>query len=164
MVLKGIVLGLFLLFFHWMVLKGWAIMTYGLQMGSISSVDSAVGGLDHVRASTFQYFSHCTSYLLNRACALFVGKNCTFSLTLRTHRSLALWALSKFSFCFSWSWMSFYWIWGILTHFDGLERTVPCAGHPCRISAGDGRSAVMGVLHSWSSAWAWALGDPSVFL
>ena len=48
MVLKGIVFGLFLLFFHQMVLKGGAVVTYGLQMGSISSVDSAVGGLDHV--------------------------------------------------------------------------------------------------------------------
>ena len=48
MVLKGIVFGLFLPFFHQMVLKGGAIMTYGLQMGSISPVDSAVGGLDHV--------------------------------------------------------------------------------------------------------------------
>ena len=48
MVLKGTVFGLFLLFFHQMVLKGGAIMTYGLQMGSISSVDSAAGGLDHV--------------------------------------------------------------------------------------------------------------------
>ena len=48
MVLKGIVFELFLLFFHWMVLKGGAIMAYGLQMGSISPVDSAVGGLDQV--------------------------------------------------------------------------------------------------------------------
>ena len=48
MVLKGIVFGLFLLFFHQMVLKEGAIMTYGLQMGSVSSVDSAIGGLDHV--------------------------------------------------------------------------------------------------------------------
>ena len=30
-----------------------------------------------------------------------LGKNWTCSLTLRTCRSLALWALSKFSFCFS---------------------------------------------------------------
>ena len=74
MVLKGIVFELFLLFFHWMVLKGGAIMAYGLQMGSISPVDSAVGGLDHVQAFTFQYFSHCTSYPLNGACALFVGE------------------------------------------------------------------------------------------
>ena len=48
MVLKGMIFGLFLPFFHWMVLKGGAIMTYGLQMSSISSVDSAIGGLDHV--------------------------------------------------------------------------------------------------------------------
>ena len=92
MVLKGIAFGLFLLFFHQMVLKGGAIMTYGLQMGSISPVDSAVGGLDHVQAST---------YPLKGTCALLAGKNWTCSLTLRTHRSLALWALSKFSFCFS---------------------------------------------------------------
>ena len=41
-VLKGIVFELFLLFFHQMVLKGGAIVTYGLQMGSISPVDSAI--------------------------------------------------------------------------------------------------------------------------
>ena len=66
MVLKGNVFGLFLPFFHQMVLKGGAIMTYGLQMSS------AIGALDHVGSSTFQYFSHCTSCPLNRACALFV--------------------------------------------------------------------------------------------
>ena len=48
MVLKGMVFGLFRPFFYWMVLKGGAIVTCGLQMSSISSVDSAVGGLDHV--------------------------------------------------------------------------------------------------------------------
>ena len=53
MVLKGIVFGLFLPFFHQMVLKGGAIMTYGLQMSSISSVDSAIWALDHVGSSTF---------------------------------------------------------------------------------------------------------------
>ena len=40
----------------------------------LCSVDSAVGGLDHVGLSTFQYFSHCTSCPLNGACALFVVK------------------------------------------------------------------------------------------
>ena len=74
MVLKGIVFGLFLPFFHQMVLKGGAIMTYRLQMSSVSSVDSAVGALDHVGSSTFQYFSHCTSCPLNRACGLFFVK------------------------------------------------------------------------------------------
>ena len=69
MVLKGNVFGLFLPFFHW---KGGAIVTYGLQMSSVSSVDSAVGALDHVGSSTFQYFSH--SCPLNGACALFVVK------------------------------------------------------------------------------------------
>ena len=74
MVLNGIVFGLFLPFFHWMVLKGGVIMTYGLQMSSVPSVDSAVWALDHVGLSTFQYFSHCASCPLNGACALFVGK------------------------------------------------------------------------------------------
>ena len=74
MVLKGNVFGLFLSFFHWMVLKGGAIMTYGLQMSSVPSVDSAVGGLDYVGSSTFQYFSHCASHPLDGACALFVGE------------------------------------------------------------------------------------------
>ena len=53
MVLKGIVFGLFFPFLHWMVLKGGAVVTYGLQMSSIPSVDSATGALDHVRSSTF---------------------------------------------------------------------------------------------------------------
>ena len=53
MVLKGIVFGLSFPFFHSMVLKGGAIMTNGLQMSSIPSVDSAVGALDCVRSSTF---------------------------------------------------------------------------------------------------------------
>ena len=53
MVLKGIVFGLFLPFFHWMILKGGAIMKYGLQLSSVPSVDSAIGGLDHVGSSTF---------------------------------------------------------------------------------------------------------------
>ena len=53
MVLKGIVFRLFLPFFHWMVLKGGAVLTYGLQVSSVPSVDSAVGGLDHVGSSTF---------------------------------------------------------------------------------------------------------------
>ena len=33
-------------------------MTYGLQMSSVPSVDSAIGGLDHVGASTFKCFSY----------------------------------------------------------------------------------------------------------
>ena len=74
MVLKGNVFGLFLPFFHQMVLKGGAVITYGLQMNSVPSVDSAIGALDHVGSSTFQYFSHCTSCPLNGACALFVVK------------------------------------------------------------------------------------------
>ena len=53
MVLRGIVFGMFFPFLHWMVLKGGAVMTYGLQMSSIPSVDSAIGALDHVRSSTF---------------------------------------------------------------------------------------------------------------
>ena len=74
MVLKGIVFGLFLSFFHQMVLKGGAVMTYGLQVSSVPSVDSATGGLDHIGSSTFYYFSHCASCPLDGACALFVVK------------------------------------------------------------------------------------------
>ena len=77
-------------------------------------------------------------------------KNWTCSLTLRGCRSLALWALSNCSFCFSWSSTSLCLIWCILTFLDGLERTVPWAGWPCKISAGNGRSAMMGVSHSSS--------------
>ena len=72
MVLKGIVFGLFFPFFHWMVLKGGAVMTYGLQMSSVPSVDSAVGGLAHVGASTFECFSYGASCPLDGAGALFV--------------------------------------------------------------------------------------------
>ena len=52
----------------------------------------------------------------------------------------------------------------MLIRLEGLERTAPCAGHPCSISVGEGRPAEMGVSHSCSSALARALGDPSVFL
>ena len=45
-------------------------MTYGLQVSSVPSVDSAIGGLDHVGLSTFEYFSHCTSHPLDGACCL----------------------------------------------------------------------------------------------
>ena len=72
MVLKGIVFGLFLPFFHWMVLKGGAVMTYGLQVSSVPSVDSAIGGLDHVGVSTLECFSYGTSHPLDGAGALFV--------------------------------------------------------------------------------------------
>ena len=90
MVLKGIVFELFLLFFHQMVLRGGAIMMYRLQMSSVSSVDSAIGALDHVGSSTFQYFSHSTSCPLQGPVPCLLGKNWTCSLTLRTCRSLAL--------------------------------------------------------------------------
>ena len=43
MVLKGIVFGLFLPFFHWMVLKGGAIMTYGLQIDTIRGMSRLLG-------------------------------------------------------------------------------------------------------------------------
>ena len=57
-------------------------MTYGLQVSSGSSVDSAVGGLDHVGSSTFEYFSHCASHPLDGACALFVVKELDLFLDL----------------------------------------------------------------------------------
>ena len=72
MVLKGIVFGLFVLFLHWMVLKGGAIVTNGLQMSSIPSVDSAVGASDRVGSSTFQYLNHSTCYPFDGACGLLV--------------------------------------------------------------------------------------------
>ena len=49
-------------------------MTYGIQVSSVPSVDSAIGGLDHVGPSTFEYFSHCAIHPLDGACALFVVK------------------------------------------------------------------------------------------
>ena len=72
MVLKGIVFGLFLPFFHWMVLKGGAVMTYGLQVSSIPSVYPAIGALDHVGASTIECFSYSSSCPLDGASALLV--------------------------------------------------------------------------------------------
>ena len=59
-------------------------MTYGLQMGSISSVDSAIAirGLDHVRTSTFQDFSHCTSYPLQGTCPMLIWEELYFLLHL----------------------------------------------------------------------------------
>ena len=67
MVLKGIVFGLFFLFLHWMVLKGGAVVTNGLQMSSIPSVDSAVGASDCVGSSTFEYLNHSTCCPLDGA-------------------------------------------------------------------------------------------------
>ena len=57
-------------------------MTYGLQVSSVPSVDSAVGGLDHVGSSTFEYFSHCASCPLHGACALLVVKELDLFLDL----------------------------------------------------------------------------------
>ena len=71
---KGIVFGLFFPFVHLMVLKGGAVMTYGLQMSSIPSVDSAVGALDHVGSSTFEYLNHSTCRPFDGACGLLVLK------------------------------------------------------------------------------------------
>ena len=164
MVLKGIGFGLFLLFFHQMVLKWSAVIANGLQMCSISPVDSAIGCLRHVRMTAIQDFSYSSSHWCQGPVPCFFGKNSTCSLTLRTHRSLALWALSNCSFCLSWISMSLCWIWYMLIGLDGLERTAPCVGCPWSISDGEGRSAEMGVSHSWSNALTWAFGDPSVFL
>ena len=47
-------------------------MTQGLQMSSIPSVDSAIGALDHVRLSTFEYLSHCSGHPLDGACGWLV--------------------------------------------------------------------------------------------
>ena len=47
-------------------------MTYGLQMSSIPSVDSAVGASDHVGSSTFEYLNHSTSHPFDGACGLLV--------------------------------------------------------------------------------------------
>ena len=55
-----------------MVLKGKSIIAYGLQMCSISPVDSAVGGLDHVRMTTIQDLSHGSSHPWQGASPLFV--------------------------------------------------------------------------------------------
>ena len=71
-VLKGIVFGLFFPFRHWMVLKGGAVVTNGLQMSSIPSVDSAVGASDHVGSSTFEYLNHSTCHPFDGACGLLV--------------------------------------------------------------------------------------------
>ena len=101
MVLKGMIFGLFLPFFHQMVLKGGAIVTYGLKMSSISFVDSTIGAwtmYDHPHSNISVTVP--VIHLMGPVPCL-LGKNWTCSLTLRTHRSLALWALLRFSFCFS---------------------------------------------------------------
>ena len=72
MVLKGIVFGLFFPFRHWMVLKGGAVMTNGLQMSSIPSVDPAIGASDCVGSSTFEYLNHSTCCPFGGACGLLV--------------------------------------------------------------------------------------------
>ena len=57
-------------------------MTYGLQVSSVPSVDSAIGGLDHVGLSTFKCFSHGASHPLDGACALLVVKELDLFLDL----------------------------------------------------------------------------------
>ena len=64
-------------------------MTYGLQMSSIPSVDSATGALDHVGSSTFEYLDHSTSHPLDRACGLLVLEELDLFFHLRGCRSLA---------------------------------------------------------------------------
>ena len=53
-------------------------MTYGLQVSSVPSVDSAIGGLDHVGVSTFDCFSYGASHPLDGAGALFVVEELDF--------------------------------------------------------------------------------------
>ena len=58
-------------------------------MSSISPVDFAIGGLDHVRTSTIQYFSHCTSHPFQGACPLFVGEELYLLLNLEDTQILS---------------------------------------------------------------------------
>ena len=57
-------------------------MTYGLQVGSVPSVDSAIRALDHVGSSTFEYFGHCAIRPLDGACALLLVKELDLFLDL----------------------------------------------------------------------------------
>ena len=122
-------------------------------MSSVSPVDSAIEALDHVWATTIQYFS----YISCQPCwggpvPCLLGKNCTCLFIFSTLRSFALWALLNCSFCVFCTSMSLCRIWHMLISFEGLEMTAPCAGRPWSISAGEGRSAKIGVSCSWSSA------------
>ena len=94
----------------------------------------------------------------------FCGKNGTCSLTFRILMSLARWARSKCSFCVCWISRSRRQIFWMLTGLCHRGMTAPCAGHPCKISAGDGRSFAIRVSRSCNRALAWVFGDPSVFL
>ena len=58
-------------------------MTYGLQMSLIPSVDSAVGALDCVGSSTFEYFKPQYLFVhLMGACGLLVLKELDLFLSL----------------------------------------------------------------------------------
>ena len=94
----------------------------------------------------------------------FCRKNRTCSFTLRTLSPLAQWAQSKCSFCICWISSSRRRIFWMLMGLWRRGMTAPCAGHPCKISTGDGKSFAIGVLHNCSRALAWAFRDPSIFL
>ena len=72
-VLKGAAFKLFVIFLHCMVLKGGAIIAYGLQMSSVFPVDSATGAFDHI-LTTVQYFSHGACQPSKAGACLFVWK------------------------------------------------------------------------------------------
>ena len=94
----------------------------------------------------------------------FCGKKRTCLLTFRILSSRARWARSKCSFCVFCISRSHRQILGMLTGLWCRGMTAPCAGRLCRISAGDGRSFVIGVSRNRNNALAWAFEDPSVFL
>ena len=94
----------------------------------------------------------------------FCGKNLTCSFTFRTLSSLALWARLKCSFWLLWISSRHRQILGMLTGLWHRGMTAPCAGHPCSISAGDGRSFVIGVSRNCNRALAWEFGDPCLLV
>ena len=165
-VLKGVFLGLLVLFCCCTGLECGSVIANGLQVCSISPVDSAIGACDCVWMTTILIF--CSQFLLTTLFNLFLvclERTLLVYVTFRTQRFLALCDLSKVLFL---AVLDFYQslmqICFMLIHFGCLESTAPCAGLLWRISAGDGRSVAMGVSHNWSNALAWAVGEPSVFL
>ena len=104
MVLKGIVFRLFLPFFHQDGLEGLSRHDIWASSELCSFCRLCCWGPGSCRIIHILSISVTVPVVhLMGPVPCLLWKNWTFSLTLRGCRSLALWALSNCSFCFSWS-------------------------------------------------------------
>ena len=80
------------------VLKGWSIVTQGLQISSISPVLFAVQPFDHIWASSFQNFCHCPCQPLNLCTMLFLREESNLFAHFQDFHVLGLVSLVKVFF------------------------------------------------------------------